>query len=182
MFLFYTLMCRNYQIRQSKPCWSRIGTFQKSVSKLFSNIVTFGPEDNVKWKSNLLQSCGKFSADGSRLKIQPNPSPDGWDISVLLNLKIWWREFGNLYKERKPRSQGATNFPPPQQPSWGGEPPQHHLHHQGQPPPPRAAAVAAKGSRRRRCAVAATGLRLHSRLHLFINLSIKLLITMTMCE
>jgi hypothetical protein len=48
IFLFYTLMCRNYQEYKWKPCWSQIGTFQKSVLELFSKMVTLQVEDGVK--------------------------------------------------------------------------------------------------------------------------------------
>ncbi len=60
MFLFYTLMCRNYQEYKWKPCWSQIGIFQKSVSELFLKMVTFRVEDGVKRKTLQLQSCWKF--------------------------------------------------------------------------------------------------------------------------
>jgi hypothetical protein len=63
MFLFYTLMCRNYQEYKWKPCWSQIGTFQKFVPELFSKMVTLRVEDYVKRKTLQLQSCRKFMAN-----------------------------------------------------------------------------------------------------------------------
>jgi hypothetical protein len=51
MFLFYTLMCRNYQEYKWKPCWSQIGIFQKSVLELFLKMVTLRVEDGVKQKT-----------------------------------------------------------------------------------------------------------------------------------
>ena len=59
MFLFYTLMCRNYQEYKRKPCWSRIGTFQKSVHQQFLEIVSLTLEDCCDplylWVINLLK-------------------------------------------------------------------------------------------------------------------------------
>jgi hypothetical protein len=60
MFLFYTLMCSNYQEYKWKPCWSQIGTFLKSVPELFSKMVTLRVEDGVKRKTLQLQSCREF--------------------------------------------------------------------------------------------------------------------------
>src|SRR4051812_21154269 len=55
-------------------------------------------------------------------------------------------ESESLYKERKPRSPRATNFPPPEPPSWRGGPAPLQHHPQGRrgakeplplgPPPP----------------------------------------------
>ena len=151
MFLFYTLMCRNYQEYKRKPCWSRIGTFQKSVHQQFLEIVSLTLEDEVKWKTWLLQKCGEFYANNPGPKIRPNPSPDALDMPVLVEPKRGWREYENIYKGRNPRSRGSTNFPPPRQPSWGGEPPPYQHHLQGRrgakgrrrSSPPRAAAAAA---------------------------------------
>jgi hypothetical protein len=68
MFLFYTLMCRNKQEYKRKSCWSQIGTFQKFVPELFSNMVTLRVEDGVKRKTPQLQSCWKFREERSRHK------------------------------------------------------------------------------------------------------------------
>ena len=84
MFLFYTLMCRNYQEYKRKPCWSQIGTFQKSVPELFSKMVTLRVEDGVKRKFPQRQICWKFREERSRHKIQLIPSPDGRDKPDLL--------------------------------------------------------------------------------------------------
>jgi hypothetical protein len=69
MFLFYTLMCRNYQEYKRKPYWSQIGTFQKSVPELFSKMVMLRVEDDVKRKTPQLQSCWKFREEHSEHKI-----------------------------------------------------------------------------------------------------------------
>jgi hypothetical protein len=61
MFLFYTLMCRNYQEYKRKPCWSQIRTFQKSILELFPKMVTLRVEDGVKQKTPQLQSCWNFA-------------------------------------------------------------------------------------------------------------------------
>ena len=77
-------MCRNYQEYKRKPCWSRIGTFQKSIHQQFLEIVSLTLENNVKWKTCLLQMCGKFYANNPGLKIQPNPSLDAPNYSVFM--------------------------------------------------------------------------------------------------
>jgi hypothetical protein len=77
MFLFYTLMCRNYQEYKWKPCWSQIWTFQKSVPELFSRMVTLWVEDSVKQKTLQLQSCREFHGKRSGYTIHIIPSPDG---------------------------------------------------------------------------------------------------------
>jgi hypothetical protein len=56
-------MCRNYQEYKWKPCWSQIGTFQKSVPELFSKMVTLRVEDNVKWKLFNYKVVGNFTAN-----------------------------------------------------------------------------------------------------------------------
>jgi hypothetical protein len=76
MFLFYTLMCRNYQEYKWKPCWSQIGTFLKSVAELFSKMVTLRVEDGDKRKTLQLQSCREFHGKRSGHKIRLIPSPD----------------------------------------------------------------------------------------------------------
>ena len=38
-------------------------------------MVSFTLEDDVKWKTCLLQKCGEFYANNSGPKIRPNPSP-----------------------------------------------------------------------------------------------------------
>ena len=116
MFLFYSLMCSNYQKYKRKPCWSRIGTFLKSIWKLFLKIVTLRVEDGVKRKSRRRQSCRKFSAERSRHKIRLIPSPDGRDKPDLLQPYMGWRESEKLYKGRKPnswRTPHTTNLQPP---------------------------------------------------------------------
>jgi hypothetical protein len=77
MFLFYTLMCRNYQEYKWKPCWSQIGTFQKSVPELFSKMVMLWVEDSIKRKTLQLQNCREFHGKGSGHKIHLIPSLDG---------------------------------------------------------------------------------------------------------
>jgi hypothetical protein len=79
MFLFYTLMCRNYQEYKWKSCWSEIGTFQKSVPELFSKMVTLRVQDCVKRKTLQIQSCREFHGKCSGHKIYLIPSPDGRD-------------------------------------------------------------------------------------------------------
>ena len=116
MFLFYSLMCRNYQEYKRKHCWSRIWTFLKSVWKLFSNIDPFRPEDDVKLKKSSHESCREFSPNNSRVKIRPNRSPDGGEKPDLLKVQRGWRKSESLYKGRKPNSWGTpppTNLQPP---------------------------------------------------------------------
>jgi hypothetical protein len=72
-------MCRNYQEYKRKPCWSQIGTFQKSVQELFSKIVTLRVEDSVKRKTPQLQSCWKFHEERFKYKIELIPSSKGRD-------------------------------------------------------------------------------------------------------
>jgi hypothetical protein len=69
MFFFYTLMCRIYQEYKRKPCWSQIGTFQKSVSEFVSKMVTLRVEDGIKRKTPQLKSCWKFCEEHSKYKI-----------------------------------------------------------------------------------------------------------------
>ena len=157
-------MCRNYQEYKRKPRWSRIGTLLKSVLELFLEFASLTSEDDVKRVPILLQSCHKFPYEDLKPEISPIGVRTRPVVPFWWNPKRGWRKSESLYKEGNPRSwedPKTTNFPPPRQPSGGGEPPPHHPHHQGQPPPPRAAAAAPKGRR-----------RLHSGLHLFINLSI----------
>ena len=148
MLFFYSLMCRNYQEYKRKPCWTRIRTFLKSAWELFIEIISLTPDDDVKWKSNVIHSCGKFYFHNPELNIWPNPSPDAPDMPVFVSPKTGWRKSESQYKGRNPRSwkpPRTTNFPPPRQPSWGGEPAQHHPHHQGWSWPRRAAAAATTG-------------------------------------
>jgi hypothetical protein len=77
MFLFYTLMCRNYQEYKWKPCWTQIGTFLKSMSELFLKMVTLRVEDDVKRKTHQLQSCREFHGKRSEHKIRLILSPYG---------------------------------------------------------------------------------------------------------
>ena len=149
MFLFYSLMCRNYQEYKRKPCWSRIGTFLKSVWELFTKIASLTLEDDVIWRPGCYESCHNFPYEDFKPEISPigvrtRPVGPFW-----WNPKRGWRKSESLYKEENPRSWEAaktTNFPPPRQPSGGGEPPPHHPHHQGQPPRAATAAVGCCGS------------------------------------
>jgi hypothetical protein len=100
MFLFHTLMCRNYQEYKWKPCWSQIGTFQKSVPELFSKMVTLRVEDGIKRKTPQLQSCRKFHDEHSGHNIHLIPSPDGRDKPAPLRPKMGRRESERLYKGR----------------------------------------------------------------------------------
>jgi hypothetical protein len=114
MFLFYTLMCRNYQEYKWKPCWSQIGTFQKSVPELFSKMVTLRVEDDIERKTLQLQSCREFHGERSGHKIHQILSPDGRDKPAPL-----WRrwESERLYKGRNPSSWETpppTNLQPPE--------------------------------------------------------------------
>jgi hypothetical protein len=77
MFLFYTLMCRNYQEYKWKPRWSQIATFLKSVPELFLKMVTLWVEDGLKWKTLQLQSYMEFHGKRSGHKIRLIPSPYG---------------------------------------------------------------------------------------------------------
>jgi hypothetical protein len=88
MFLFYTLMCRNYQEYEWKPCWSQIETFQKSVPELFSKMVTLRVEDIVKQKTLQLQSCREFHGKRFGSKIHLISSPDGRVRPDLVRPKI----------------------------------------------------------------------------------------------
>jgi hypothetical protein len=117
MFLFYTLMCRNYQEYKWKPCWSQIGTFQKSVPELFSKMVTLRVEDSIKLKTLQLQSCREFHGKRSGHKIHLIPSLDGWVRHDLVRPKMGRRESERLYKGRNPSSWGTpppTNVQPPE--------------------------------------------------------------------
>jgi hypothetical protein len=109
MFLFYTLMCRNYQEYKWKPCWSQIGTFQKSVLELFSKMVMLRVEDSVKRKTLQLQSCREFHGKRSGHKIHLIPSPDGQVRPDLVRPKKGRRESERLYKGRNPSSWGDTS-------------------------------------------------------------------------
>jgi hypothetical protein len=99
MFLFYTLMCRNYQEYKWKPCWSQIGAFQKSVLELFSKMVTLRVEDGVKRKT---QSCREFHGERSGQKMHLIPSPDDRDKPTPLWPKMGIRksEGGTLARGR----------------------------------------------------------------------------------
>jgi hypothetical protein len=110
MFLFYTLICRNYQEYKWKPCWSQIGTFQKSMSELFSKMVTLRVEDGVKRKTLQLQSCREFHGELSGHKIHLILSLDGRDKPALLRPKMGRWEYERLYKGRNPNS---WETPPP---------------------------------------------------------------------
>jgi hypothetical protein len=111
MFLFYILMCRNYQEYKWKTCWRQIGTFQKSVRELFSKIVMLRVEDSVKRKILELQSCREFHGKRSGYKIHLIPSPDGRVRSDIVRTKMGRRESERLYKGRNPSSWGTP--PPP---------------------------------------------------------------------
>jgi hypothetical protein len=63
MFLFYTLICRNYQEYKWKPCWSQIGTFQKSVPELFSKMVSYGSKTASNGKLFNYKVVGNFTAN-----------------------------------------------------------------------------------------------------------------------
>jgi hypothetical protein len=110
MFLFYTLMCRNYQEYKWKPCWSQIGTFLKFVPKIFSKMVTLQVEDGVKRQILQLQSCRKFHGKRSGHKIRLIPSPNGRVRPDLVRPKMGRRKSEKLYKGRKPNS---WETPPP---------------------------------------------------------------------
>jgi hypothetical protein len=110
MFLFYTLMCRNYQEYKWKPCWSQIGTFQKSMPKLFSKMVSLWVEDGVKRNTFQLQSCREFHGKCSGHKVHLIPSMDGRDKPAPLRPKMGRWESKRLYKGRNPSS---WETPPP---------------------------------------------------------------------
>jgi hypothetical protein len=110
MFLFYTLMYRNYQEYKWKPCWSQIGTFLKSVPELFSKMITLRVEDGVKRKTLQLQSCREFHAKHSGHKIRLIPSPDSRVRPDLVRPKMGRWKSEKLYKGRKPNS---CETPPP---------------------------------------------------------------------
>jgi hypothetical protein len=117
MFLFYTLMCRNYQKYKWKPCWSQIGTFLKSVPELFSKMVTLRVEDDVKRKTLQLQSCREFHGKRSGHKIHLILSPDGRVRPNLVRPKMGRWKSKKLYKGRKPNSWETpppTNLQPPE--------------------------------------------------------------------
>jgi hypothetical protein len=117
MFLFYTLMCRNYQEYTWKPCWSQIRTFPKSVPELFSKMVMLRVKDSVKRKTFQLQSCREFHGKRSGHKIHLIPSPNGQVRPDLVRPKMERRESERLYKGRNPSSWGTpppTNLQPPE--------------------------------------------------------------------
>jgi hypothetical protein len=110
MFLFYTLMCRNYQEYKWKPCWSQIGSFQKSVPELLSKMVTLRVEDSFKRKTLQLQSCREFHGKHSGHEIHLIPSSDGRVSPNLVRPKMERQKSERLYKWRNPSSWGT---PPP---------------------------------------------------------------------
>jgi hypothetical protein len=117
MFLFYTLMCRNYQEYKWKSCWSQIGAFQKSMPELFSKMVPLRVKDSVKRKTLQLQSCTKFHGKRSRYKIHLISSLDGRVRPDLVWLKMGRQKSERLYKGRNPNSWGTpppTNLQPPE--------------------------------------------------------------------
>jgi hypothetical protein len=117
MFLFYTLMCRNYQEYKWKPCWSQIGTFLKSVPECFSKMVMLRVEDGIKRKTLQLQSYREFHSKRSGHKIRLIPSPDDRVRPDLVWPKIERRKSEKLYKGRKPNSwetSPPTNLQPPE--------------------------------------------------------------------
>jgi hypothetical protein len=117
MFLFYTLMCSNYQEYKWKPYWSQIGTFQKSVSELFSKMVMLWVEYSVKQKIRQLQSCREFHGKRSGYKIYLIPSLESRVRPNLVWPKMGRRESERLYKGRNPSSWGTpppTNLQPPE--------------------------------------------------------------------
>jgi hypothetical protein len=110
MYLFCTLICRNYQEYKWKPCWSQIGTFQKFVPELFSKIVTLRVEDSIKRKTLQQQSCRKFHGKRSGHKIHLILSLDDRVRPEILRPKMGRRESERLYKGRNPSS---WETPPP---------------------------------------------------------------------
>jgi hypothetical protein len=107
-------MCRNYQEYKWKLCWSQIGTFLKSVSELFSKMVTLRVKDGVKRKTLQLQSCREFHGKRSRYTIRLIPSPNDWVRPDLVRPKMGRRK---SEKERKPNSweiPPPTNLQPPE--------------------------------------------------------------------
>jgi hypothetical protein len=117
MFLFYTLICRNYQEYKWKSCWSQIGTFQKSVPELFSKMVMLRVEDSVKRKTLQLQSCREFHGKHSRHKIRLILRPDGPVRHDLVWPKMGRWKSERLYKGRNPSSWETpppTNLQPPE--------------------------------------------------------------------
>ena len=134
MFLFYSLMCRNYQEYKRKTCWSRIGTLLKSVPELFSEFASLTLEDDVIWRPGCYKSCHNFPYEDFKPEISPigvrtRPVDPFW-----WNPKRGWRKSEKIYKGRKPRSwptphthkfpaTKATFLPPPWIPSpWGRAP------------------------------------------------------------
>jgi hypothetical protein len=133
MFLFYTLMCRNYQEYKWKPRWSQIGTFQKSMLELFSKMVTLRVEDGIKQKTFQLQSCREFQGERYGHKIYLILSPNDWDKPAPLQPQMGRWESERLYKGRNSSSWDisthefaatrATFLPSPWIPSlWGRAP------------------------------------------------------------
>ena len=163
MFLFYTLMCRNYQIGQRKPCWSRIGIFLNLSENSFRRLSVWPS----KITSNRNHFAYKVIKNFHTFRLSPRSAQSefvcGLQTRFTEDLKLVtgiWRKSESHYKWRKSRSwktPSTTNFPPPKQPSWGGEPPQLHPHHQGEPPPPpRAAAPGAAAADRPHVGAAAS--------------------------
>ena len=113
MFLFYYLMCRNYQEYKRKPCWSRIGTFLKSVWELFTKIASLTLEDDIIWRPGCYENCHNFPYEDFKPEISPigvrtRPVGPFW-----WNPKRGWRKSEKIYKGRKPnswRTPPPTNF------------------------------------------------------------------------
>jgi hypothetical protein len=97
MFLFYTLMCRNYEEYKWKPCWSQIGTFLKSVPELFSKMVTLWVKDGLKRKTLQLQNCREFHGKYSGHKIRLIPRPDDRVRPDLVRSKMGRRKSEKLH-------------------------------------------------------------------------------------
>ena len=113
MFLFYYLMCRNYQEYKRKPCWCRIGTFLKSVWELFTKFASLTLEDYVKWRPGCYESCHNVPYE----EFKPAISPIGVRMRPVgpfwWNPKRGWRKSEKIYKGRKPnswRTPPPTNF------------------------------------------------------------------------
>ena len=97
MFLFYTLMCRNYQN------WAKETLLESNLdfSEIYLKTIF---EDDVKWKKSSRKSCRECSAARSRHKIHPNRSSDAACASPTSRLvqNLIWPRRGHVWWPRGP--------------------------------------------------------------------------------
>ena len=83
MFLFYTLMCWNYQNWAKETLLESNRDLPEICLKTFFGDCHVRAEDDVKQKKSSRESYGEFSANRSRLTIRLILSSDAPDIAAL---------------------------------------------------------------------------------------------------